>query len=151
MEMASESPLSSSHLSEGMNLPEIKKDITQENINLYAGASGDFNPIHVDEDFARQTPLGGTIAHGMLVLAYVSQMMTAAFGQNWLVGGRLGIRFRTPARRGDTITVSGRIDRIEKNGLQTVITCDVLCQNQNGESVVTGEAGIGVKRSENSR
>lgn len=137
-------------LSEGKSLPEIKKEITQEKVNLYAEASGDFNPIHVDEDFARQTPLGSTIAHGMLLLAYVSQMMTVAFGQSWLVGGKLDVRFRTPARVGDTIIVSGQISKIEKNQSQVLINCDVLCQNQNGEPVITGETSLGVKRNENS-
>jgi acyl dehydratase len=133
-------------LSEGMNLPDIKKVITQENINLYAEASRDFNPIHIDEAFAKKTPLGGTIAHGMLILAYVSQMMSAAFGQSWLAGGKLSVRFKTPARPGDTITVSGRISRVEKNEGQTSIRCDVLCQNQNGESVITGETNLRVEK-----
>ncbi len=133
-------------LGEGMNLPDIKKVITQENINLYAEASRDFNPIHIDEAFAKKTPLGGTIAHGMLILAYVSQMMNAAFGQSWLAGGKLSVRFKTPARPGDTITVSGRISRVEKNEGQTSIRCDVLCQNQNGESVITGETNLRVEK-----
>jgi len=133
-------------LSEGMNLPDIKKVITQENINLYAEASRDFNPIHIDEAFAKKTPLGGTIAHGMLILAYVSQMMSAAFGQSWLAGGKLSVRFKTPARPGDTITVSGRISRVEKSDGQTSIRCDVLCQNQNGESVITGETNLRVEK-----
>jgi len=133
-------------LSEGMNLPDIKRVITQENINLYAEASRDFNPIHIDEDFAKKTPLGGTIAHGMLILAYVSQMMSAAFGQSWLAGGKLSVRFKTPARPGDTITVSGRISRVEKSDGQTSIRCDVLCQNQNGESVITGETNLRVEK-----
>ena len=137
-------------LSEGMNLPEVKKSITQENINLYAEASKDFNPIHIDEDFAKKTPLGGTIAHGMLILAYVSQMMTAAFGRSWLVGGKLNVRFKVPARPGDTITVSGKIRKLGKNGEQTLINCDVLCSNQKGESVITGEATVGVTNDENS-
>ena len=133
-------------LGEGMNLPDIKRVITQENINLYAEASRDFNPIHIDEAFAKKTPLGGTIAHGMLILAYVSQMMSAAFGQSWLAGGKLSVRFKTPARPGDTITVSGRISRVEKNEGQTSIRCDVLCQNQNGESVITGETNLRVEK-----
>ena len=66
---------------EGSPLPKIIKNIVQENINLYAKASGDYNPIHIDADYARQTPLGGTVAHGMLILAYISQMLTNAFGQ----------------------------------------------------------------------
>jgi 3-hydroxybutyryl-CoA dehydratase len=137
-----------SELSEGMNLPESKRIITQANINLYAEASQDFNPIHIDEDFAKKTPLGGTIAHGMLILAYVSQMMSAAFGQSWLAGGKLNVRFKTPARPGDTITVSGRISRIEKGEGQTLIHCDVLCRNQNGETVITGGTSVRVEKRE---
>ena len=69
-------------IEEGESLPQVLKHISQEKINRYAEASGDFNPIHVDENFAKKTPLGGTIAHGMLILAYISQIMTAAFGQS---------------------------------------------------------------------
>jgi len=133
-------------LSEGMNLPELNKVVTQENINLYAEASRDFNPIHINEDFAKKTPLGGTIAHGMLILAYVSQMMTATFGRNWLAGGKLNVRFKTPARPGDTITISGRISRIERNEGQASIRCDVLCQNQSGDYIITGETSVRVEK-----
>jgi len=86
----------------------------------------------------------------MLILAYVSQMMTAAFGQRWLVGGKLNVRFKAPARPSDTITVSGKISRLEKNDGQTIINCDVLCSNQKCELVITGEAQLGVKNDENS-
>ena len=139
-----------SELSEGMNLREVKRVVTQEKINLYAKASQDFNPIHIDEDFAKKTPAGGTIAHGMLILAYVSHMMTAIFGQSWLSGGKLNARFKTPARPGDTITVSGKIRRVEKSEAQTLISCDVLCVNQNGETIITGETKVGVENDENS-
>ena len=139
-----------SELSEGMHLPEVKGMVTQQNINLYAEASQDFNPIHIDEDFAKKTPLGGTIAHGMLILAYVSQMMTAAFGRSWLVGGKLNVKFKTPARPGDTLTVSGKVRKLDKKNGQTFINCDVLCSNQKGELVITGEAQVEVKNHENS-
>ena len=133
-------------LSEGINLPELKKIVTQDNINLYAEASRDFNPIHIDEEFAKGTPLGGTIAHGMLILAYVSQMMSAAFGKDWLAGSRLNVRFKAPARPGDTLTVGGKISRIERNEGQTLIHCYVLCQNQNGDSIITGETSVRVEK-----
>ena len=133
-------------LSEGITLPEVKKIITQENINLYAEASRDFNPIHIDEDFAKMTPLCGTIAHGMLILAYVSEMMSAAFGQNWLAGGKLSVRFKAPARPGDNLTISGRISRIERNEGKTLIHCSVLCKNQNGDSIITGETSVRVEK-----
>jgi len=132
-------------LKEGSPLPKITKNITQGNINLYARASGDFNPIHVDADYARQTPLGGTVAHGMLILAYISQMLTGAFGQRWLTSGKLNVRFRAPARPGDVITVSGSIRRIEKGDGHQTIDCEVLCRNQNDEPVITGEAKVKVK------
>ncbi len=140
-----------SELKVGLNLPEIKKDIRQENINLYASASRDFNPIHIDAEFARKTPLGGTIAHGMLVLAYISQMMTASFGRSWLAGGSLNVRFKAPARPGDVVTVSGQVRKLEKGDSGTMIDCDVLCRNQNGEAIITGEARVEVPNHEDSR
>ncbi len=133
----------------GFNLPEMKKKILQEEINLYAEASRDFNPIHINEEFAKSTPLGGTIAHGMLILAYVSQMMTNFFGKDWLVGGRLNVRFKAPARPGDIITVQGKIEKIQNEEEQAIINCDVLCSNQNGETVITGEATVRIKNHEN--
>lgn len=129
-------------IEKGKSLPQVVKHISQEKINRYAEASGDFNPIHVDEDFAKKTLFGGTVAHGMLTLAYISQMMTAAFGQSWLSGGKLSVRFKTPARPGDVITVSGKIKTIEQEGNKTSVNCDVLCQNQRGETVIIGEASV---------
>lgn len=138
-------------LREGIELPGLQREIKQAKINLYAEASRDFNPIHIDEAFARKTPLGGTIAHGMLILAYISQMMTAAFGKNWLTGGRLNVRFKAPARPGDVITVSGRITRVEPDEGYTLCRCEVLCENQDGETVISGDAKVTVKDDENSR
>ena len=136
-------------LKEGASLPIIKKNIVQDNIDRYAKASGDFNPIHIDADYARKTPLGGTVAHGMLILAYISQVMTDAFGRNWLSGGRLNVRFRAPARPGDVITISGTIRWIEKSDGFQMIDCDVLCSNQNDEPVITGDARVKVGDNEN--
>ncbi len=143
--METELELQPGNLREGMKLPELKKSVTQQNINLYAQASRDFNPIHIDENFARNTPLGGTIAHGMLILAYVSELMTAAFGQSWLASGKLNVRFRGPARPGDTIVVGGKIRRIQRSENENWVTCDVLCQNQKGEPIITGEASVRVR------
>lgn len=137
-----------SKLNEGINLPEVKRNISQENINLYAKASQDYNPIHIDEEFAKKTPVGGTIAHGMLILAYVSQMMTAAFGRSWLTAGKLNARFKAPARPNDIITVSGKICKIDKSQGKIFVDCDVLCSNQNGESVIIGESQVEVKSNE---
>src|SRR6476659_7041711 len=93
-----------------MNQPEvapITKALDQAHIDAYARASGDFNPIHIDPDFARTTPYEGTIAHGMLVLATISEMMTGAFGDRWLAGGKLGVPFRKAGRQSVTLTSKG--------------------------------------------
>ena len=129
-----------------MDLPGIKKIITQENINWYAEVSRDFNPIHIDEDFAKKTPLGGTIAHGMLILAYVSQMMSMAFGQSWLTGGKLSVRFKAPARPGDTVNIAGKILKINESEEQCIINCDLLCSNQSGETIIIGETEVRIKQ-----
>ena len=121
-------------------LPSLSKPLTQETIDGYARASGDFNPIHVDPAFAASTPFGGTIAHGMLLLAYLSEMMTAAFGRAWLAGGRLKVRFKGVARPGDTLAVRGRIERVQDEGRR--LFAAVECVNQAGEVLVTGDAEV---------
>ena len=131
-----------SDLRQGNSLSSVVKHITQEEINRYAEASGDFNPIHIDESFAAQTPLGGTIAHGILILAYVSEMMTVAFGKNWLSGGKFSVRFKAPARPTDTITITGKIDSIEHKEGVSHINCGVESHNQKGEAIVAGKATV---------
>ena len=124
----------------GKVLPTIVRHVTQEKINLYAEASGDFNPIHIDESFASQTPLGGTIAHGMLILAYISELMTQAFDSGWLSGGKLSVRFKAPAKSGDTVTVSGKINSLEERDGVLYANCGVECCNQKGDTIIIGEA-----------
>lgn len=124
----------------GRELPSLSKALTQEKIDRYARASGDFNPIHVDPAFAAATPFGGTIAHGMLLLAYVSEMLTAAFGRAWLSGGRLKVRFKGAGRPGDMLTVRGQVERMRDEGRRVFAT--VECVNQAGEVLVAGEAEV---------
>ena len=122
----------------GAELPSLAKTLSQEKIDRYARASGDFNPIHVDPAFAAQTPFGGTIAHGMLLLAYLSEMLTAAFGQAWLSGGRLKVRFKGAARPGDVVTARGRLQRVESERL----LCSVECINQGSEVLIAGQVEV---------
>jgi 3-hydroxybutyryl-CoA dehydratase len=122
----------------GPELRPVVKDITQEKVNRYAQAGGDGNPLHTDPEFASRTQFGGTIAHGMLLLAYLSEMMTAAFGRAWLSGGRLKVRFKAPARPGDTVSAVGHVVRAE--GGRTV--CAVECRNERDEVLVSGEAEV---------
>lgn len=124
-----------------MNAPQVApvtRALTQAMIDAYAQASGDHNPIHVDPDFARTTPMGGTIAHGMLVLSFISEMMTAAFGERWLRGGTLDVRFRAPARPGDTVTARAR----PQEGKDGQWRYAVECVSQSGEVLISGTAEV---------
>lgn len=132
-------------LKAGTNLHELKRRVTQADIALYAQASGDYNPIHIDPEFAKKTPLGGTIAHGMLILAYVSEMLTDVFGINWLESGRLDIRFKSPARPEDTITVNGTVAVVQDEGGARLVKIEIDCHNQKSEAVISGEASVKVK------
>ena len=118
-------------------VPSVTKILTQPMIDAYARASGDFNPIHIDADFARMTPMGGTIAHGMLVLAFISEMMTAAFGKAWATSGKLDVRFRAPARPGDTVTA--RATALADDGR---LRYSVECVKQDGEVLIAGTAEV---------
>lgn len=126
-------------LEAGAALAPVVREVTQEKIDRYAEAGGDRNPLHIDPSFAATTQFGGTIAHGMLVLAYLSEMMTAAFGERWLNSGRLKIRFRGPARPGDTVTAGGVVTSVERSR----VVCDVECRNQDGEILISGQAEVG--------
>ena len=126
----------------GIHLPEYKKEITRRSIDLYTRASGDYNPIHTDEEFARNSQFGGVIAHGMLLLAYLSQMLTAAFNDKWSNCGSLDIRFKTPARAGDVLVFDGIIREFRDTGKVRLAVCDLSCRNQHGQPVIMGEASI---------
>ena len=127
-------------LAVGDELPAITKEVTQAQLHRYADASGDHNPLHLDPDFAATTQFGGTIAHGMLVLAFVSEMLTAAFGRDWLDSGRLKIRFRAPARPADALTSSGRVKKTDGAN----VVCEIDCRNAAGEAVLDGTAEVTV-------
>ena len=120
------------------NVAPVVKRLSQEQIGRYADAVGDHNPIHIDEAFARATPFGGTIAHGMLVLASISEMMTAGFGDAWLASGKLRVRFRAPARPSDTITASAE----PRAALDGALVYAVECRNQTGELLISGTAEV---------
>jgi 3-hydroxybutyryl-CoA dehydratase len=124
-----------------MNAPAVApvtRTLTQPMLNAYAEASGDFNPIHIDEAFARTTPMGGTIAHGMLVLSFISEMMTAAFRTAWLSTGTLEVRFRAPARPGDTVTARATAQEPRNGRLRYAVEC----VSQTDEVLISGTAEL---------
>ena len=129
-------------MEKGDALPTVERLITQERIDKYAAASGDFNPIHVDAEFAAASQFGSTIAHGMLIAATVSEAMTLAFDIDWLERGRLKLRFRVPVFPGDTVTGYGRVESVRDGPEATELTCSVGVRKQDGQDAVTGEARV---------
>ena len=97
-------------ISEGTELPPLVLDpITHANLVRYAGASGDFNPIHNDKDFAIANGLDGTIAHGMYIMAMIGRLST-----NWVDQRQIhffGVKFKAMAKLGQTLTCKGVVKR----------------------------------------
>lgn len=126
-------------IKEGARLPVIEKDIDQERILRWAKLSGDYNRLHIDPEYARQTPFKGTIAHGPMSLAFLNELMMQSFGLGWARGGQLlNVRFVAPIRPGDHILVEGLIREVQiKNG-QKQVTCELAIKNQQEEKAVIG-------------
>ena len=133
-------------MNEGDVLPSVERTITQDRIGKYAAASGDFNPIHIDQAFAAESQFGGTIAHGMLVAAAMSELMSSAFGLDWLKSGRLKLRFRAPVFPGDKITAYGVVKAVRQGEGAGELVCSVGVRKQTGEDAITGEARVRVSR-----
>ena len=104
---------------------------------MYAGASGDFNPLHTDDDFARAVGMkDGVISHGMLIMGFVGQAITAWVPRKYLK--KFGVRFAGMTKPGNTITITGKVtDKRQENG-ENLICCEVVAQDENGDVKITG-------------
>jgi 3-hydroxybutyryl-CoA dehydratase len=121
-------------------LGPIVRTVTLDTIADYEEILGIGNPLHFDEEYARATPFGGIIAHGMMSLAYVSEMMARTFGRGWYEAGELDTTFVRAVRPGDTITTRGKITGQRSTSEETFVVCEIYCENQLGERVLEGTA-----------
>lgn len=128
----------------GDRLDPVVRTVTQEQVEAYAKAAGDYNPIHLDPEFAKKTPFGRRIAHGMLTLAMVSEMLTSAYPDRWASGGRLKVRFRGPVFPGETVETSGEVTRVREIDGVRVAEIAVGVRKQDGSDVITGQAFVPV-------
>ena len=114
--------------------------LTRTTLALYAGGSGDHNPLHVDIDFAREAGLDDVIAHGMLSMAWLARMLT-----NWTAQRNLrefGVRFSAITRVGERITCTGRVAaKLERDG-ERLVRVEVKTTNEAGEVKLAGDALI---------
>jgi acyl dehydratase len=120
--------------------PLVKTPIQQIQLTRYAGASGDFNPIHQDDEFARAAGMGGVFAHGMLSMGFVAQALTDWAGPGTI--RRLGVRFTGLVRLKDVVTCRGRVLGKSSKDELNLVDLEVWAENQQGEKVVTGRATL---------
>jgi acyl dehydratase len=122
---------------------ELERTVTEAHINLFAEASGDFNPLHVDEAFARTTMFRGRIAHGLLPASYVSAVVgTMLPGPGALYVGQT-LTFSRPTRIGDVCTARVTVKEVDRASARVILhtACYV-----GGEVVLEGEATVRVPR-----
>ena len=124
-------------------LNKIEATINKNDVALYAEVSGDQNPIHIDEEFAAKTQFRGLVAHGMLTLSYISEMLVGAFGVQWFETGKLKVRFKKPVYLGTKIHTEGRIVDIKSDSKHDLIDCLVaLINSESGDELITGKASV---------
>ena len=118
----------------------VSKTITETDVYLFAGITGDLNPAHVNEVASSQTMFKGRIAHGMLSAGLISAVLGMYLpGPGTIYLGQ-ELKFTKPVRIGDTITATATITEmiVEKN----IIKLETICTNQNGDVVIKGVATV---------
>jgi acyl dehydratase len=129
----------------GQELPPlVKGPVTREDLKAYAAASGDPNPMHTDDEFARAAGHPGVFAHGMLSMGWLGQLLVQAGG----VGSirRFKTRFAKLTWPGELITCRGRVVRIADEGAERLVECEIWTENQDGERKLVGSAVLALPR-----
>jgi acyl dehydratase len=131
-----------------LRIGDTREEVVFDNLSrtqlvMYAGASGDYNPVHTDEVFATKVAGYPTVfAHGMLTMGATARMLT-----NWVGDGRLtkyGVRFVSQVWPGDTLTAKATVKAIRDDAGQKIVDLDVVTLNQDGKEVVSGYASARV-------
>ncbi|MCK9893490.1 MaoC/PaaZ C-terminal domain-containing protein [Frankia sp. AgB32] len=117
----------------------LTQDLTRTQLVMYAGASGDFNPLHTDDVYAREAAgYPGVFAHGMLTMGLTARALT-----DWVGDGRLtryGVRFRSQVWPGDTLSTRLTVTAVRDESGQSVVDLDVVTVNGAGDEVLRGYA-----------
>ena len=133
-------PLNASDLSVGdTNSMVLTDDLTRTQIVQYAGASGDYNPLHTDELFTREVAgYPGVFAHGMLTMGMTGRLLTDWFGDGRLT--KYGVRFVNQVWPGDALTATATIEAVREEDGVHLADVSIVTVNQDGTPVVTGTA-----------
>lgn len=117
---------------------EFTKTISESDVYLFAGITGDFNPVHVDRIAAEQSRFGGRIAHGMLTASLISTVIGMQLPGPGVIYLSQSLRFTAPVMLGDTVTAEVEVAEImaERNRVRLA----TRCRNERGEVVAEGES-----------
>ena len=116
------------------------KQITDAVVRDFAELSGDYNPIHLDEEFAAKTQFKRRIAHGMISGALISAVLGYEFKERRVVYLSQTLKFTAPVFLDDTVTATATVTNIRED--KPIVTLETICRNQNDETVVKGEAVV---------
>lgn len=125
----------------GDKIPDLViEPIKRSTVALYAGASGDHNPMHIDLDFAKEAGMKDVFAHGMLIMAYLGRAVTNIVPQSNLKN--FNVRFSSITNIGDILTCSGEVNKIDKNNSKKTIVLDLIVSDEFGDIKISGAATI---------
>lgn len=120
----------------------MTKQVTEDDVDTFARVTGDYNPMHVDEEFAEKTQFHKRIAHGMLSAG----MISACIGNKMPGPGAIylnqTLRFNKPVYFGDVLVATVKVERIDQKAHFQIATLSTIVTNQNGNVVTEGEAQI---------
>ena len=123
---------------------EFSKTISEADVYLYAGISGDLNPAHINEVYAQGTFFKNRIAHGMLTAGFISAVIGMQLpGPGTIYMGQ-SLQFLAPVRIGDTVTA--RVEVLEKIDDKKRVRLETTCINQDGTKLISGEAMVSPPR-----
>ena len=122
---------------------QITNVVGAGDIEAFAEVSGDHNPMHLDDAYARTTPFGGRIAHGMLAAAYISAVVGTRLPGPGVIYLTQSLRFRRPVKIGDPVTAIVTVKALDRERAHATLT--TVCQ-VHGKTVVDGEALVMVPR-----
>ena len=114
--------------------------ISQKDINSYASISGDHNPIHIDQGFARQVGLPDVIAHGMLVMSYLGQVLTNNIDQSSIK--EYEVKFCSMTNIGDVLTCNGTITHMDQTEMGKLLKIELKVLDQDNDEKLIGESTI---------
>ncbi len=132
--------LSASTLKPGDSHKEVVvEDLTRTQLVMYAGTSGDYNPLHTDDVYSREIAgYPGVFAHGMLSMGLTGKMLTNYVGDGRLA--KFGVRFTNQVWPGDTLTAEATVVEIREEGGDHLVDLTLETKNQDGKTVITGTA-----------